>query len=237
MADRWTLSVVAPCFNEEANLPVLAERLFRATDEAGLATELVIVDDGSSDGTWRIAGELAERYGVAVNRVRHTTNRGIPAGWRSGVDAAHGTYVCLIDADLQNPPEEVVTLYRRLVESPFDLVQGTRSSIGRMRDSRLVLSRALNVALNRAFGMRARDNKSGFVMAPKRVLDDILTYSKRYRQFQTFITVSAKAKGYSILEVETLFQSRYAGTSFLSRGAARISIAALADFGRMSPAA
>ena len=53
MADSYSLSVIAPCLNEEVNIPVLAERLFAATDEAGISTELVLVDDGSTDGTWQ----------------------------------------------------------------------------------------------------------------------------------------------------------------------------------------
>ena len=162
--------------------------------------------------------------------VRHVRNRGIPASWRSGVDAARGAYVCLIDGDLQNPPEEVVTLYLRLLESAADIAQGTRSSIGRLRDSRLLFSRVLNGLLNVAFGMRAKDSKSGFVLGPKSVIDDVITHHGRYRHFQTFISVAAHAKGYSILEVETLFESRFAGESFLGTGSVRVSLEALADF-------
>ncbi|MDH4145597.1 MAG: glycosyltransferase [Acidimicrobiia bacterium] len=230
MADRFSLSVVAPCLNEETNIPILAERLFGATEEAGIAAELVVVDDGSTDGTWAAVEAARDLYGSAVRGVRHEHNRGIPAAWRSGVDAAQGTYVCFIDGDLQNPPEEVVTLYRRLVESRYDIAQGTRSSIDRLRDGRLVSSRALNVLLNVLFGMRSADNKSGFVLGPRRVLDDVLEHKRRYRHFQTFIGVSAKAKGYSILEVETLFQNRNAGTSFLATTASKVSREVLLDF-------
>jgi phenylacetate-CoA ligase len=215
VADSYALSVIAPCLNEEVNVPVLAERLFGATTEAGIPTELVLVDDGSTDATWTAIEQLSEHLGDAVVGVRHERNRGIAASWRSGVAAARGTYVCFIDADLQNPPEEVVTLYRRLLESPFDVAQGFRSSIGRTRDSRLAFSKVLNVMLNVVFGMRARDNKSGFVLGPRPVLADALAYRRRYRYFQTFITVALKAKGYSILEVETLFESRNAGRSFI----------------------
>src|SRR5207253_1390043 len=125
-----------------------------------------------------------------------------------------------------------VTLYRRLLQSRADMVQGTRSSIERLRDSRMVFSRALNLLLNIAFRTWATDSKSGFVLAPHRVLEDVLSYRGRYRYFQTFISVAAKSKGYEVLEVETLFQSRYAGTSFLSGKAWWVSLGALADFPR-----
>jgi len=230
MADAFALSVIAPCLNEAVNIPVLAERLFVATDEAEIPTELVLVDDGSTDGTWETARQLRDRMGERVVVVRHQVNRGIAASWHTGLAAARGTYACFVDADLQNPPEEVVTLYRRLLESPYDIAQGFRSSIGRTRDSRLLMSKTLNLMLNTAFGMRSRDNKSGFVLGPRRVLEDVTAHRRPYRHFQTFITASAHAKGYSILEVETLFQSRNAGESFMSAKVGKVVVGALADF-------
>jgi len=226
------ISVVVPCFNEEANVAALAERLFDATDEAGLPTEIAFVDDGSTDGTWAAIERCHEEWGDRVVGVKHKRNSGIPAAWQSGVDAAKGRYTCFLDADLQHPPEEVVTLYRSLLRSRADMVQGTRSSIERLRDSRMLFSRVLNLLLNIAFRTWATDSKSGFVLAPHRVLEDVLSYRGRYRYFQTFISVAAKSKGYEVLEVETLFQSRYAGTSFLSGKAWWVSLGALADFPR-----
>lgn len=232
MADTFEISVVAPCLNEEVNVPVLAERLFTAAGTAGVAVELVIVDDGSTDGTWNEVLRLRELYGDAVVGVAHATNLGIPAGWRSGVDVARGRYVCLIDADLQNPPEQVITLYRRLIASRCDIAQGVRSSIGRLQDSRMALSRGLNLLLNLSFGTQSRDSKSGFVFAPGPVMSDLLTYRGKYRHFQTFIGVAAASKGYTVLEVETLFDDRRAGESFLATRAGRITREALADFPR-----
>ena len=226
------LSVVAPCLNEEANVGALVERLFAAVDEAGIATEVVFVDDGSTDGTWEAIERLSAEHRGRVSGVRHDRNSGIAASWRSGIAAARGRYACLIDADLQNPPEQVVTLYRRLLESRADVAQGTRSSIGRIRDSRLAFSRVLNFLLNAAFRTWATDSKSGFVLAPRAVLEDVVSYRGRYRYFQTFINVAARSKGYSILEVETLFQSRFAGSSFLSSRTLSVSFGALADFPR-----
>ena len=132
MSAGLDLSVVVPCFNEEANVGALAERLFESTDEARLATEVVFVDDGSTDGTWAAIEQCRQEWGGRVVGVRHEQNAGIAAAWRSGLQAASGRYACFLDADLQHPPEEVVTLYRRLLESRADIAQGTRSSIGRI---------------------------------------------------------------------------------------------------------
>lgn len=224
------LSVVVPCFNEEANLPLLTDRLFAATEEAGIDCEIVFVDDGSTDTTPDVIAELAHRNPSRVAGVAHDRNRGIAAAWTTGLAAARGRYACFLDADLQHPPEEVPTLYQRLLESRADLVQGTRSSIERIRDSRLVASRGLNLLLNLGFGGDATDSKSGFVLAPRRVLADVIAHERPYRFFQTFITVAARSKGYTVLEVETLFQSRNAGQSFLSGKTIWVSLSALLDF-------
>ena len=226
------ISAVAPCFDEESNVEALADRLLEAADRAAIECEVLFVDDGSSDGTWEAIERAKARHPNRVFGVRHDINRGIPAAWRSGLDNARGAYVCFVDADLQHPPEEVLTLYRRLLESQKDIAQGTRSSIGRLKDSRLFLSRTLNLMLNLAFRMWATDSKSGFVLGPTRVLEDVLTYRGKYHHFQTFIHVAAKAKGYSVLEVETLFQSRLAGQSFLAGRSIRISIEAMLDLPR-----
>jgi phenylacetate-CoA ligase len=227
---RIDISVVVPCLNEEANVRPLADRFLAAASEAKLTGEIVYVDDGSTDGTWEAIQALRGEYGEeTIAGVRHEVNRGIPTSWRSGIEKARGAYTCFIDADLQHPPEEIITLYRRLLESRADIAQGTRSSIGRLRDSRLVLSRGLNVILNVAFRTWATDSKSGFVLAPRQVLRDVVTYRGTYHHFQTLISVAAKSKGYSILEVETLFVDRRAGVSFLAGQATKVSLESLAD--------
>jgi phenylacetate-coenzyme A ligase PaaK-like adenylate-forming protein len=164
-----------------------------------------------------------------VLSVHHDTNRGIVAGWKSGLAASHGDLVCLIDADLQNLPEDVCRLYRELRVSGADVVQGFRSSIGRLRDSRFLLSKTLNTILNLCFGMRLRDNKSGFIICRRDVLSDILRHRWHYYYFQSLIMISAKSKGYTIREIETLFESRLVGKSFIPRFPAAVVYKVLVD--------
>jgi phenylacetate-CoA ligase len=228
---RCQLSVVAPCFNEAGNLPELVERLERLFLRKGIDGEVVLVNDGSRDDTGAVMDALALRHACVTVR-HHEGNRGIAAAWNTGVAAARGEYVCLIDADLQNLPEDVWRLYREIRLTHADLVQGTRSSVGRLRDSRYLLSKGLNVLLNTLFGMSARDNKSGFVIALKETLADVLHHRYRYRYFQTFITVAAKAKGYTIREVETLFESRLLGRSFMPRLPFKVVVLALSDLAK-----
>lgn len=209
------LSVIAPCYNEAGNIGALAQRTRDALEAAGISFELVLVDDSSTDETWAEIKEAERAHPGLVRGVQHSVNRGMFAAWRTGVDAATGEAACLIDADLQNPPEALPRLWTELHARPAHVIQGTRSSIEWHRDSRFVSSRGLNAILNMTFGDAASDNKSGFVMAPREILTDILRFAKTYKYPQTFIRVAANAKGYTVSEVETLFQPRRVGTSFL----------------------
>src|SRR5690348_2537815 len=96
-AGEVELSVVAPCFNEAGNLRELCARVLAVFDARELAGELVLVDDGSRDDSAAIMAELA-REQSRVRVLRHARNRGIEAGWQTGVHASAGRYVCLIDA-------------------------------------------------------------------------------------------------------------------------------------------
>lgn len=223
------LSIIAPCFNEELNIPELTERVLLSLDTGKLNGELVLVDDGSLDGTAEVIRAYERQNPERVRGVFHRANRGMSEAWRSGVAAARGVSVTVIDADLQYQPEDVLRLYRTLMDSNVDVVQGCRSSVGRRKDKRFQLSRGFNVLLNTAFGMSLKDNKSGFVCCAREVMQDLMTYSGKYRYWQSFIMVAAHAKGYSYREVETLFEDRKQGVSYLDSGAYLASARSLVD--------
>jgi phenylacetate-CoA ligase len=226
------LSVVAPCFNEEANLPELVQRVLRTFEVGGIEGELILVDDASQDGTARVIREqMAAHPGRVVGQF-HRKNQGIAAGWRTGTEAARGAYVAIIDSDLQYRPEDLLRLYRVLMEHSVDVVQGWRSPVGREKGTRYHLSRGFNFLLNRSFGMELQDNKSGFVCCAREVMQDLLTYQGDYHYWQSFIMVAAHAKGYSYREVETLFENRKQGKSFLDGQAYRAAARSLVDLGK-----
>jgi phenylacetate-CoA ligase len=230
LAPSLDLSVVVPCFNEELNIPELAQRVLGMFDGAGLRGELVLVDDGSADQTARVIREHSERDPRVVG-VFHRVNRGMAGAWRTGVNAARGVYVSIIDADLQYQPEDILRLYRTLLDSSVDVVQGWRSSVGRERGARYNLSRGFNTILNTAFGMNLRDNKSGFLCCAREVIQDLLTYTGSYAYWQSFIMVAAHTKGYSYKEIEAVFEDRKQGTSFLEGRAFRAAARCLVDVG------
>jgi phenylacetate-CoA ligase len=223
------LSIIVPCFNEELNVPELTQRVLLTLDTGKLVGELILVDDGSQDGTARVIREQMAQHPDRVVGVFHRSNKGIAGAWRSGVQAARGAAVAVLDADLQYRPEDVLRLHRKLVETSVDVVQGWRSTVGRERGARYWISRGFNTLLNGAFGMALRDNKSGFVCCAREVMLDLLSYRGKYAYWQSFILVAAKAKGYSYVEVETLFENRKQGQSFLAGKALGASATSLVD--------
>jgi phenylacetate-coenzyme A ligase PaaK-like adenylate-forming protein/glycosyltransferase involved in cell wall biosynthesis len=217
--EQMELSVVVPCFNEEFNVAELTRRVLNVFAVGGFAGELVLVDDGSSDGTRKAIEDLAARFPGEVVAKVHPQNQGIVAAWRTGTAAARGRLVAIIDADLQYQPEDLLRLRRELIDHSVDVVQGWRSATGREKNSRYWLSVGLNKILNTTFGMNLRDNKSGFLICAKEVMEDLLTYDGNYYYWQSFIMVAAHAKGYSYKEIETLFEPRRQGESFLEKTA------------------
>ncbi|MGB2986216.1 MAG: glycosyltransferase family 2 protein [Phycisphaerae bacterium] len=213
--DTTVLSVIAPCFNEQDNVDVLVDRTLAVFDEMDVAAELLLVDDGSTDDTWERVLRCSRRDN-RVHGVKHASNQGIEGAWRSGLEVASGELVCLIDADLQNRPEDIPRLYKTYLRELPDIVQAVRHPVRGVRRCRN-FSRGLNFLLNLTFRMRLRDSKSGFLLCRRDVLANLLRHRFHYRYFQSFIGVAAGSQGYTIAEVDTDFDQRHAGKSFLSR--------------------
>jgi|CXWL01.1.fsa_nt_gi glycosyltransferase involved in cell wall biosynthesis len=213
--DEVVLSVIAPCFNEEGNIDALVDRTLATFDVMGADGELILIDDGSVDETWQriVARSQNDRR---VRGQRQHRNFGIEAAWRKGLQAARGHLVCLIDSDLQNRPEDIARLFKAYIQHVPDLVQAVRHPVRGLRRRRL-FSRGLNLLLNVAFGTKLRDNKSGFVLGRKSSITPLLEHRHAYRYFQSFIGAAAGVRGYLIAQVDTDFEQRSAGKSFLSR--------------------
>lgn len=209
-----TLTVIAPCYNEQDNIDTLVDRTLKTFDEMKVSAELILVDDGSQDRTWDRIQQHAFRD-TRVRCVHHQKNRGIEGGWRSGVESARGELVCLIDADLQNRPEDIAVLLRAYNKRHCDVVQAVRHALDH-NAMRILCTRSLNTLLNTVFGTRLRDNKSGFILCRRVALASILQHRYSYQYYQCFIGVAAHARGMTIGEVDTVFERRNHGQSFLA---------------------
>jgi phenylacetate-CoA ligase len=229
-----TLSIIVPCFNEAANLPELVARLHKTYAKLGIACETILVDDASRDETLAVMHELARRHG-GIRVLAHENNRGLFAGWRTGLAVAQGEYVGVIDADLQYAPEDLGRLWERLHWAHCDVAQGVRLNVTGERGLRFWMSRGLNALLNLIFRMSLHDNKSGFFITRRETAGDMLQFATRYFYPQTFVMVAAHAKGYSIGEVRTVFARREQGQSFMPRFPLGVAARSLVDIGRALP--
>jgi len=224
------LSIIVPCYNEEENLRPLVARLQETLELFRIKGEILLVDDKSQDGTRALIEELAKSEPTVVG-VYHEQNRGISGGWRSGLAAARAPRVAITDADLQYAPEDLPRLYHILKRESPDIVQGWRIAHTFSDAYRYALSLAFSYFLNRLFGTRLRDIKSGFLCTRREVFADMLETHYRYRFPQHFIVVNAASKGYSVRQEPVLFWNRNAGQSFIS-SPLRFGLASLTDLPR-----
>ena len=176
---RPALSVVAPCFNEEGVLPEFVRRVAAVLDGVGGATEIVLVDDGSRDDTWKVMTEAAaaDRRVVAVRLMR---NHGHQLALTAGLSVCRGERILIIDADLQDPPE-LLPAMMTLMDEGADVVYGQR----RVREGEGLFKRATAAAFYRLIG-RMTDveiplDAGDFRLVTRRVLDMLLAMPERHR--------------------------------------------------------
>jgi len=176
---RPALSVVAPCFNEEGVLPEFVRRVLAVLDGIGGTAEVVLVDDGSRDGTWTAMTEAAagDKRVIAVRLMR---NHGHQLALTAGLTVCRGERVLIIDADLQDPPE-LLPAMMSLMEEGADVVYGQR----RVREGESLFKRASAAAFYRLIG-RMTDveipiDAGDFRLVTRRVLDVLLAMPERHR--------------------------------------------------------
>lgn len=115
------LSIVIPSYNEIKTLPEVLQRI----EKLDLDLEVIVVDDGSNDGTYDYLKSVGERFRFKLTPIRHNINKGKGAALRSGIERAGGRYVIIQDADLEYDPQNIILLYSKLKEG-YDVVYGSR---------------------------------------------------------------------------------------------------------------
>src|SRR5471030_2518175 len=117
------ISVVVPVYDEVESLPELTSWISRVMDENKFTYEVILVDDGSRDGSWDMILKL-QSNNPFIKGIKFRRNYGKSAALNVGFYAAHGDVIITMDADLQDSPDEIPELYRMIVESKYDLVSG-----------------------------------------------------------------------------------------------------------------
>jgi dolichol-phosphate mannosyltransferase len=175
------LSIVVPCFNEEACLGELHHRLTDAArSAAGSDYELVLVNDGSSDGSWEAMRRLAEADAnlVAVNLSR---NHGHQLALTAGLDLCRGDTILIIDADLQDPPELLGPMLETMRESQADVVYGVRKSRAGETAFKRATAHGFYRLLSRATEVDIPLDAGDFRLMSRRALDALLAMPEQAR--------------------------------------------------------
>jgi glycosyltransferase involved in cell wall biosynthesis len=201
------LSVVVPLFNEAESLASLVQQLLSALRPLNLPFELVLVDDGSRDGTGealqRLAGEIPELVAVLLRR-----NYGQTAAMAAGFDASRGQVIVTLDGDLQNDPADIPLLLSKLAEG-YDLVSGWRHQRQDARLSRLVPSLLANRLIARVTGVALNDYGCSLKAYRREVVEDMNLYGELHR----FLPALAFIEGARIAEVRVQHHRRRFGRS------------------------
>ena len=204
------VSVVMPAYNEAENLEVVVPRTLAVLERLDVPHEIVVVDDGSNDGTRGVLGDLARRH-PAVRPVRLRRNLGKSHALTVGWARATGETIVLMDADGQDDPEEIPNLLAQL-DGGLDLVTGRRAE----RHDRFV-KRTTSKLYNRTTvwvtGVEGRDFNSGLKAMRRSVVDSIDLYGELHR----YIPILAHWAGFRIGEVEVRHHERLAGESKFGR--------------------
>ena len=208
------ISVVIPLFNEVESIPELVAWIQRVMDENKFSYEVILVDDGSNDGSWDVIKNFSGKD-QCIRGIRFLRNYGKSAGLFCGFEAADGDVVITMDADLQDSPDEIPGLYKMIVEENYDLVSGWKQ---KRYDpiTKTIPSKFFNWTARKASGIYLHDFNCGLKAYRRDVIKSIEVYGEMHR----YIPILAKRAGYTqIGEKVVQHQARkYGETKFgLSR--------------------
>ncbi|MEJ6981301.1 glycosyltransferase family 2 protein [Pedobacter sp. P351] len=203
------ISVVVPLYNEAESLPELVEWNNRVMSEHGFTYEIILVDDGSSDESWEVIERLQTKY-PAVKGINFRRNYGKSAALNVGFAEAQGDVVITMDADLQDSPDEIPELYRKITGENYDLVSGWKK---KRHDpiSKTLPTKLFNSATRKMSGI---NNLHDFNCGLKAYRRDVVKNIEVYGEMHRYIPVLAKWAGFKkIGEQEVEHRPRKYGTT------------------------
>lgn len=201
------LSIVIPLYNEEESVGRLYDRLTKELAKLGREYEIIVVDDGSTDKSFKILSKL-HRQDPRLKVISFRRNFGQTAGMSAGFDHASGDVIVTMDADLQNPPEEIGKLLEKMDEG-YDIVSGWRRHRKDKFVTRLIPSKIANFLISRLTGVKLHDYGCSLKAYRREVVKNIRLYGEMHR----FIPAVASLVGVKVAEVTVAHEQRRYGRS------------------------
>lgn len=205
---KYDISIVVPLYNEVESLPELHQWIVKVMSNNNYSYEVLFIDDGSRDGSWKVVEELHQKDDN-VKGIKFQRNYGKSAALQKGFEAAMGNVVITMDADLQDSPDEIPELYRMIMEDDFDLVSGWKKK--RFDPiTKTIPTKLYNWAARRITGIYLHDFNCGLKAYKNAVVKSVEIYGDMHR----YIPALAKYAGFNnIGEKVVLHQARKYGTT------------------------
>ena len=203
------LSIVISLFNEAESLPELVSWIEKVMTAEGYSYEVIMVDDGSTDGSWQIVKDLSSKN-PSIKGISFRRNYGKSAALYHGFAAAKGHVVVTMDADLQDSPEEIPEMYRMVTEEGWDIVSGWKKQRFDNKLTKNLPSKLYNATARKITGIKLHDMNCGLKAYKNEVVKNIEVYGEMHR----YIPYLAKNAGFGrITEKPVQHQKRKYGVS------------------------
>lgn len=186
------LSIVIPLLNEEESIKELYHWIAKVMQSNGFLYELIFIDDGSTDGSWKLIEALAKEH-TEVKGIRFLENFGKSQALHAGFSQAKGEVIITMDADLQDNPDEIPELYRMITEDKYDLVSGWKKKRFDSKLTKNLPSKLFNFAARKTSGVQLNDFNCGLKAYKYDVVKNIEVTGDMHR----YIPVLAKNAGFS----------------------------------------
>ena len=212
------LSVVIPAFNEADSIAGTVRSIYAALKSAGISHEIVVIDDHSSDATWKNIHVLESEVRT-LRGERNRLSRGYGMAVRAGLEIISGNVVCVMMADGSDSARDLVAYYRQLVCSGADCVFGSRfidgSRVSGYPVHKLIMNRLLNTLIRYLFGIRYNDTTNAFKMFRREVIEGVQPLLSRHFNLTVELPLKAIVRGYSFAVIPISWQQRKSGVSKL----------------------
>ncbi|MDK2776393.1 MAG: glycosyltransferase family 2 protein [Pseudomonadota bacterium] len=208
---RPSLSIVIPMFNELENVVPMVARVHEGLASYGGDWELLVVDDGSTDGTPQALHDEAAKYGTHVRVIELRRNFGQTAAMQAGIDEARGYLIATLDGDLQNDPADIPRMVDHLLENKLDLLTGWRKNRKDDLVLRKIPSRIANRLIGKITGVRINDYGCSLKIYKASVIKQVRLYGEMHRFIPAW--VAAVVPPSRIGEIVVNHNARVAGES------------------------